>query len=170
MLSWTASLLLSSSSSSGPRSPVSSRELALDVASRPGRWGRRRVRRGCGRVSAMVSRSLTRAAQSGLAARNFCRRGILADLAGAVGEELGKILLELFGLHVVEVDVGGHAHFATSVDASGWGDWLGWRSSSRSLRRALWSWDLLLPVEHSSMVAISLCSKPSTSWRTKTMR
>ncbi len=47
----------------------------------------------------------------------------------------------------------GAAHTATSLKplgCAGWEDGPGSRRSSRSLRRALWSWDLLLPVEHSS--------------------
>ncbi len=120
--------------------------------------------------SAMVSRSLTRAAQLGLAWKKLAKRRVFADLAAAGFKELGEIFFELCGGHVVEVGCGEVFHRAASVKAfAGWRD-CGSRRSSRSLRRALWSWDLLLPVEHSSMVAISLCSKPSTSWRTKTMR
>src|SRR6266404_615568 len=40
-------------------------------------------------------------------------------------------------------------------------------SDSRSFMRALCNCDLLLPMEHPSMVAISLCSYPSTSCSTK---
>src|SRR5215472_8707337 len=36
-------------------------------------------------------------------------------------------------------------------------------SRSRNFIRALCNWDLLLPIEHPTIVAISLCSYPSTS-------
>ena len=41
---------------------------------------------------------------------------------------------------------------------------------SRSFNRALWSCDLLLPIEQPTIWAISLCSNPSTSCNTKTVR
>ena len=43
-------------------------------------------------------------------------------------------------------------------------------SDSRSFMRALCNCDLLLPMEHPTMVAISLCSYPSTSCSTKILR
>src|SRR5216683_1989039 len=95
--------------------------------------------------------------------------GILGDTVSAGREEVGELLLKL-GAGQGGAGLGVVGHFAVSLRAAGWLDSSGWRSNSRSLSRALCSWDLLLPVEHSSMVAISLCSKPSTSWRTKTMR
>src|SRR5580692_9716547 len=95
---------------------------------------------------------------------------VCTDVAVAIGEEVGEILFKVCRGHGVEVGETGIGHTATSLRLEGWADCSGWCRNSRSLRRALWSCDLLLPVEHSSMVAISLCSKPSTSWRTKTMR
>ena len=55
-------------------------------------------------VSAMVSRSLTRAAQSGLRGEEFLQAGVLADFAVAGGEEFGQVFLELLRLEGVEVD------------------------------------------------------------------
>ena len=81
-----------------------------------------------------------------------------APVAG--GEELRELVLEL---RTGDGGDGSLAHRTASLRAAGWVDCSGSRSSSRSLSLALCSWDLLLPVEHSSMVAISLCSKPSTS-------
>src|SRR4051812_22957474 len=43
-------------------------------------------------------------------------------------------------------------------------------SKSRSFIRALWSCDLLFPIEHPIISAISLCSYPSMSCSTKMMR
>src|ERR1035437_782461 len=102
----------------------------------------------------------------GILGEELLQPGVLTDLSVAGGEEFGEIVFKLVGLQGVEadfVDVAGLTHFVASVVTSGWGGGLGLRSSSRSLRRALCSWDLLLPVEQSSIVAISLCSKPSTS-------
>ena len=96
--------------------------------------------------------------------------GVGRDVSVAIGEEVWQIFFKVGRSHGVEVGKAFTAHTATSLMPVGSVDGSGWRRSSRSLRRALWSWDLLFPVEHSSMVAISLCSKPSTSCRTKTMR
>jgi len=98
----------------------------------------------------------------GVLGEELLQAGVLADLAVSGGEEVGEVPFKLLGLEGVEVDFARQRHCTASADWSGWGG-SDWRSSSRSLRRALCSWDLLLPVEQSSMVAISLCSKPSTS-------
>ena len=55
-------------------------------------------------VSAIVSRSRTKAAQSGCAGEELLQPRILADLAIAGGEEFGEIVFELVGLKGVEVD------------------------------------------------------------------
>ena len=54
----------------------------------------------------------------GIGVEEFLQAGILAYFAGTVGEEIGKDSLKLFGFEVVEVDVGGHTHFAISGDSS----------------------------------------------------
>src|SRR5579875_2842585 len=103
--------------------------------------------------------------KKGLQARVF------RDFTGSTGEEIRKNFFELGRRKAVEIHIAQIAHWTSSrTPASSGGSWSGWRSSSRNLSRALWSCDLELPVEHSSIVAISLCSKPSTSCRTKTMR
>ena len=66
----------------------------------------------------------------------------------AKGETFDKVLgLELGATHIAGIS----GHDCASFPASA-------RRASRSLRRALCSCDLLLPIEHSSIAAISLCS------------
>src|ERR1700749_1113439 len=87
-----------------------------------------------------------------------------------IGKDLRQMLLELGTVHLRR-DRDVLAHLAppcvtsnvpaVSRDSAGAGGSIsGLRSSSRSLSLALCNCDFELPVEHSSIVAISLCSNP----------
>src|SRR5580698_8584653 len=72
--------------------------------------------------------------------------GVGADVAVSVREEIGQVFLEVCRGHGVEIWEIGVGHTATSLRPLAGVEGSGWRSNSRSLRRALCSWDLLLPV------------------------
>src|SRR6185437_4667508 len=71
-------------------------------------------------------------------------------LSGA--DQFGQLRLEVGAAHGFEIV----AHSSASCV-----EWA--RKASRNFNRALCSCDLLLPMEQSSIAAISLCSYPSTS-------
>lgn len=106
---------------------------------------------------------------------------VLKELFGRIGDRL-KVLVEPQAIVLADLDMGMVFHIRSGTDefrelvlellaAHRFGIdghrrpplWSVRRSASRNLSRALWSWDLLFPTEQSSMAAISLCSKPSTS-------
>src|SRR6266849_1261679 len=59
--------------------------------------------------------------------------GVGADVAVAVGEEVGQIFFKVRRGHGVEVGKPWVGHTATSLKLAGWADCSGWRRSSRSL-------------------------------------
>ncbi len=71
--------------------------------------------------SAMASRSRTRAAQSGLLSRNFCRRGSVLTWPSPLAKKLGQIVFKVGRSHGVEVGKVGVASYCYLVDAG----WLG---------------------------------------------
>src|ERR1700744_3206060 len=73
----------------------------------------------------------------GMRFEKFLETRVGADMAVAVGEELRQIFFKVSRGHGVEVGKLGVGHTATSLKPAGWADCSGWRSSSRSLRRAL---------------------------------
>src|SRR5580658_1583158 len=80
-------------------------------------------------------------------------------LSDVVSKEFGHLGLKFLARHGLlhggtVAALGGIAHLNHHATSLRWPEW----SRSRSFIRALWSWDLLFPIEQSSMPAISLCS------------